>query len=365
MGNQFILPIKTAESFIKDVLSRLGVSDEDIRICADVLLTADIQGVDFEGISLLKAYYDKIKGGFQIPQTNIRIIKETDTTATMDGGYGMGEVVSYRAMEKAIEKAKKYGLGSVAVRNSSHFGMAGYYVRMAIKENMMGLAVTNASPTIAPTFGVEPMLGTNPIAFGAPSDMEFPFVMDFAASVVRKHKIDNLARDGEPIPEGWAINRDGNPHIDGIQLQKDIKARTAAIFPLGGEGELLGGHKGYGLATMMEILSASLQDGAFMRGLQKLNQDNEPVLYGPGHFFLAVNIENFTDVNRCKHIVGEIMRGLQNSKKMPGRDKIYVAGEKEYERQKLLFNEGIPLSKDTRRKLKKIQDELSLSDYNF
>lgn len=365
MKNQSVISVSTAESFLMDVFIRLGVPVEDSRICTDVLLTADIQGVDCEGISLLKTYYDRIKSGGQFPKTNLNTIKETETTATLDGGYGMGQVISYRAMEKAITKAKKYGLGAVAVRNSSHFGMAGYYVLMAVKQNMMGLVTTNARPAIAPTFGVEPMLGTNPIAFGAPSNLDFPFIMDFAVSVVRKNKIDYLAKNGTPIPDNWAIDQQGNSHSNGRQLKKDIEDRKAAILPLGGNGELLGGHKGYGLATMVEILSASLQGGAFMQSLQKINQNGEQFLQGPGHFFLALNIENFIDIEVCKGIVSEIMEKLRNSQKMPNQNKIYVAGEKEYEKRKILLKEGIPLGDELRRDLEIIRDELSLFNYDF
>ena len=176
------------------------------------------------------------------------------------------------------------------MRNSTHYGIAGYYVLMATKENMMGLTVTNARPSIAPTFGVEPMLGTNPVTFGAPSDMEFPFVIDCATSISQRGKIEYLDRAEKPTPEGWAIDQEGKPHTETKQLLKDLVARTAALLPLGGAGETLGGHKGYGYGTMVEILSASLQGGSYMKDLLGFDEHGKRVPYKLGHFFLAMNI---------------------------------------------------------------------------
>ncbi|MFW9917678.1 MAG: Ldh family oxidoreductase [Candidatus Thorarchaeota archaeon] len=359
------IPVETLKRFMNDVFMKLGVPGEDAQICSDILIASDLRGIDSHGVGRLKMYYDRIKAGIQFPETKLQFLKETATTATIDGGHGMGHVIGYRSMELAIKKAREYGLGAVAVRNSTHYGIAGYYVLMAAKENMMGLTVTNARPSIAPTFGVEPMLGTNPVTFGAPSDMEFPFVIDCATSISQRGKIEYLDRAEKPTPEGWAIDQEGKPHTETKQLLKDLVARTAALLPLGGAGELLGGHKGYGYAAMVEILSASLQGGSYMKDLLGFDADGKRVPYKLGHFFLAVNIENFIDIETCKRITGEIMRGLQNSKKVPGQPRIYVAGEKEYEMEQIRVKEGIPANPNLQKNLRIMQEELGLTSYDF
>ena len=363
--NVILIPVETLKSFMKDVFVKLGVPEDEAEICRDILIASDLRGIDSHGVGRLKMYYDRIKDGIQFTKTQFEIIKETATTATVDGDHGMGHVISYKAMRMAMDKAKEYGLGSVAVRNSTHYGIAGYYVIMATKEDMMGLTVTNARPSIAPTFGVEPMLGTNPVTFGAPSDMEFPFVIDCATSISQRGKIEYLDRAGKPTPAGWAIDQEGKPHTNTKQLLKDLVSRTAALLPLGGAGETMGGHKGYGYATMVEILSASLQGGSYMRALLGLDEHGKKIPYKLGHFFLAIDIEHFIDVDTCKRITGEIMRELQNSKKMPGHDRIYVAGEKEYEMEKIRIKEGIPANVNLQKNLRIIQEELELTDYDF
>jgi LDH2 family malate/lactate/ureidoglycolate dehydrogenase len=359
------IPFKTLKRFMKDVFVKLGVPEGDAAICTDVLIAADLRGIDSHGVGRLKMYYDRMKAGIQFPVTRLEVLKETATTATLDGGHGMGHVIGYRAMEMAMKKAKEYGLGAVAVRNSTHYGIAGYYVLMATKENMMGLTVTNARPSIAPTFGVEPMLGTNPITFGAPSDLEFPFVIDCATSISQRGNIEYLDRAEQPTPEGWAIDQKGKPYTDTKQLLKDLVARTAALLPLGGAGETFGGHKGYGYGTLVEILSASLQGGSYMKDLLGFDEQGNKVPYKLGHFFLAINIENFIDIETCKRITGEIMRGLQNAQKMPGHDRIYVAGEKEYEMEKIRLKEGIPANPNLQKNLRIMQEELGLTGYDF
>ncbi|MDX1798954.1 MAG: Ldh family oxidoreductase, partial [Candidatus Lokiarchaeia archaeon] len=187
--NNVLIDSKILESFMRDVFIGLGVPKEDAEIIADVLITSDLRGIESHGIQRCKMYYDRIKQGIYESKTKIDIIKEGSTTALLDGNCGMGHVIAYKAMKMAIEKAKKYGLGAVAVRNSTHFGIAGYYSLMAIKEGMIGITVTNARPSIPPTFGCEPMLGTNPLTVAAPTDEEFPFVLDCATSIIQRGKV--------------------------------------------------------------------------------------------------------------------------------------------------------------------------------
>ncbi len=363
MDESIYLPVNVIENFTVDVFEGLGTPWEDARICADVLIAADLRGIESHGVGRLKYYYDRIEAGVQSVKTEIEIVKETETTAVMDGHHGMGHVIAYRAMRLAMDKAKKYGLGAVAVRNSTHYGIAGYYPLMAAKEGMMGLCVTNARPAQAPTFGTEPMLGTNPIAFAAPSDMDYPFCFDGATSISQRGKIEVAARAEKPIPEGLIIDAEGLTLTDPGQILEDLGKGAAAFLPLGGAGEELAGYKGYDLATTVEILSASLCAGAFMKDMLGLAPDGSRRPYMLGHFFLAIDIEHFIPLEVSKRITGQIMRTLQNSRKVPGQDRIYVAGEKEYEMEKQIRKQGIPVNRNLRRELQTMRDDLSIAGY--
>jgi LDH2 family malate/lactate/ureidoglycolate dehydrogenase len=266
-------------------------------------------------------------------------------------------------MRLAMDKARKYGLGSVAVRNGTHFGIAGYYPLMAAREGMMGFCVTNARPAIAPTFSTEPMLGTNPIAFAAPSDMDFPFCFDGATSITQRGKIEVAARAEKPVPEGWVINAEGKPTTEPGEILEDLGKAAAALLPLGGAGELLAGYKGYDLATLVEILSASLSGGMFMRDLLGFEKDGSRRPYMLGHFFLAVNIEHFLPLDISRRITGEIMRSLQNAQKAPGHDRIYVAGEKEHEREEIVRERGVPVNQNLKEELRYMRDALKITGY--
>lgn len=357
------LPLDVIHGFMLDVFQGLGVPPADARICADVLITSDLRGIESHGVGRLKYYYDRIKAGVQFTETNIEIIKETETTALINGHHGMGHVIAYRAMQMAIEKAGKYGLGAVTVRNGTHFGIAGYYPLMAAEEGMMGLTVTNARPAIAPTLGTEPMLGTNPIAFAAPSDLPYPFCFDGATSITQRGKIEVAARAEKPVPAGWVIDEQGNPATDPDQILEDLGKATAALLPLGGAGELFAGYKGYDLATVVEILSASLCGGMFMKDLLGFAEDGSRRPYMLGHFFLAIDVEHFVPLETSRRITGQIMRALQASRKAPGEDRIYVAGEKEYEKEAMIRERGVPVNANLRQELQTMRDELDIAGY--
>jgi L-2-hydroxycarboxylate dehydrogenase (NAD+) len=357
------VPVDAIHAFMIAVFEGVGTPPEDARICADVLITSDLQGIESHGVGRLKYYYDRIRAGVHLTKTVFEVVKETETTAVVDGHHGMGHVIAYRAMRLAMDKAKQYGLGAVAVRNGTHFGIAGYYPLMAAREGMVGFCVTNARPAIAPTFGTEPMLGTNPIAFAAPSDMDYPFCFDGATSISQRGKIEVAARAEKPVPEGWVIDAEGNPVTDPGRILRDLDKATAALLPLGGAGELFAGYKGYDLATMVEILSASLGGGAFMKDLLGFAPDGSRRPYMLGHFFLAIDIEHFVPVEVSKSITGSIMRALQASRKAPGQDRIYVAGEKEFEKQKLVRQRGVAVNHNLRQELQTMRDELGMEGY--
>jgi L-2-hydroxycarboxylate dehydrogenase (NAD+) len=361
----FWIDFKYLESFMIDVFKGLNMPDEDAKTCAEVLIEADKRGIDSHGIGRLKPiYFDRIKDGILNVNTKIDIVKETCTTAVLDGNNGMGHVIGKTAMEIAINKAKEYGIGMVAVRNSSHYGIAGYYATMATKENMIGITGTNARPSIAPTFGVENMLGTNPLTFGIPTDEEFPFVLDCATSTSQRGKIEVFHREDKEIPPGWVIDEKGNTRTDTHEILKDLINGTAALTPLGGIGEDGAGYKGYGYATVVEILSSALQEGSYLKGL--LGYENgKKIPYKLGHFFIAINVESFTDIIKFKQIAGDILRTLRNSKKAPDQNRIYTAGEKEYETWQERKEKGIPINKSIQVDILSMKEELKLFNYKF
>jgi LDH2 family malate/lactate/ureidoglycolate dehydrogenase len=256
-------------------------------------------------------------------------------------------------------------MGMVAVRNSTHYGIAGYYALMAVQAGMIGMTGTNARPSIAPTFGVENMLGTNPLTFGMPTDEEFPFVLDCATSIAQRGKIEVYDRLGKTLPEGWVIGEDGKPKTDSHQVLIDLVKGTAALAPLGGIGEELGGYKGYGYATAVEILSAALQGGNFLKGLAGLGPDGKSQPYHLGHFFTAINISEFTELETFKKTAGEILRELRRSKKAPGEKRIYTSGEKEHLAWLERKDKGVPVNAPLQKDMRELVKELRLTAYDF
>lgn len=363
-GEEVRLPVEAAKRLVQDAFVALGVPEDDASICVDVLISSDLRGIESHGIGRLKYYCDRIRLGIQLPVTDPEVVRETETTVVLDGHHGMGHVIAYRAMRMAIGKARRYGLGAVAVRNSTHFGIAGYYSLMAADEGMIGLTVTNARPAMAPTFGTQPMLGTNPIAFAAPSDGPFPFCYDGATPITQRGKIEVLARAEKTVPEGWLIDAQGRPATNAEQILKDLDKGQAAFLPLGGQGEAMGGHKGYGLGTMVEILSASLAGGSFLQDLLGVDEKGARRPFMLGHFFLAMDVGHFVPLEESRHTTGQIMRQLQASRKEPCHERIYVAGEKEYESVQRVTREGIGLNANLRRDLRAVCDDLHLEGYD-
>lgn len=352
--------------FVKAVYMAAGVPEEDAEICTEVLLDADRKGIDSHGANRLKPIYlDRIKEEIQSPTTDWKVIKETATTAVLDGGDGMGQVVSHHAMKMAIEKAKKYGTAMVAVRNSTHYGISGYYTDMAAKAGCIGVSGTNARPSIAPTFSVENKLGTNPLTWSMPTDEAFPFSFDAATSIVQRGRIELYEREGRDTPEGMVVGSDGQAMTDSGEILKALVSGEAALAPLGGIGEELAGYKGYNFATVVEILSAALQAGPFLSALSGIGPDGSKQKYHLGHFFIAIDTEAFMGREQFEKTAGNILRELRAARKAPGEDRIYTAGEKEHlvwqERQKT----GLPINESVQKEFLAIRDEFGLNQFVF
>jgi len=355
------IPVSALYDFMNEVFIKLGVPADDAKICSDILIESDLRGIESHGIGRLKMYYDRINQGIQSPVTQIEVIKNKAATAVWDGQHGMGHVIGYRAMQAAIEKAQQYGIGCVAVRNSTHYGICGYYASMAIEKNMIGMTFTNARPSVCPTNGVSPMLGTNPICFGAPADYDYPFLYDAATSISQRGKIELLDRAEEETPAEWAIDLNGKPYTDTKKLLRALIDMDASLLPVGGVQEVSGSHKGYGLSTMVEILCAALQDGAYLHQLHGSDENGNPAPYRLGHLFMAINIDFFVDIESFKKTTGDIMRQLQNSQLMPGEDHIFVAGEKEYLSAIKVREMGVEVNANLLKNIDIMQRELQIN----
>ncbi len=359
------VPWDLVNNFMIDAFKAVGVPEEDAKICADVLLESDRRGIESHGCNRFKPIYiDRINAGIQKPITEYEVLKETPTTLVVDAHDGMGMVASYKAMKSIIAKAKNYGLGMAAIRNSTHYGIAGYWATMASDEGMIGVTGTNARPSIAPTFGVENMLGTNPLTFAIPTDEAFPFVIDCATSITQRGKIEYYARSGKSTPAGMVIGRNGEALTDSEQILKDLKTGQAALAPLGGIGEELAGYKGYGYATVVEILSAALQDGSFLKQLTGFDEDGNKRPYHLGHFFLVINPEFFMGEKTFRKISGEILRELRASEKAPGEKRIFTAGEKAYMTSVYRRDKGVPIGEAVQKEFIEIRDKYDLP-YKF
>ena len=359
------VPWKLMNDFMIDVFKAYGVPEADAAICADVLLESDRRGIESHGCNRFKPIYiDRIVNGTLLPKTELEIVKETPTTAVMDAHDGMGMVASRRMMELLIEKAEKYGMAGGALRNSTHYGIAGYWTGMAERAGMIGITGTNARPSVAPTFGVEPMMGTNPLTFTMPTDEAFPFNFDCATSIVQNGKIEYYQRSGKPTPAGLVVTRDGGTMTDSGEILREMRAGNCALLPLGGLGEDTGGYKGYGFTTIVEILSAALAGGPYMKELSGKNPDGSNKLFRLGHFFFVINPDFFMGLDSFRRTAGGILRGLRAAEKAPGAERIYTAGEKEYLAWQERKDKGVPVGESIQKELIALRDRFELP-YRF
>jgi len=361
-----VIDFDTMERFMVDVFMGIGVPEDDARICADVLVTADKRGIDSHGVGRFKPfYYDRVvKDKVQNAVTNFEIVRDHMAVAVVDGHDGMGMVIAKKSMQLAIEKARTYGIGMVIAKNSTHYGIAGYYALQACDAGMIGLTGTNTRPAIAPTWGVENMLGTNPLVFGFPTDEPFHFTNDYATSIAQRGKIELYHREQKELFPAWVINHDGQPILDPGKVLEALKEGTAALNPLGGPGEDDAGYKGYGYATVVELLSSALWQGPYLKMLLGV-EDGRKVPFHLGHFFIAINVSAFTDLDAFKKHTGDILRALRSSKRVPGAERIWTCGEKEYYAWLDRKDQGLELNPVLQQQLTAVRDELGLKQYVF
>jgi len=341
--------------FCESVFINAGFNDESALLASKVLLSADMRGVDSHGIARLAGYLRLIRAGRINPNPNIQCVHETFTTATLDADKAIGLISAPFAMQLAIEKARIYGTGWVAVQNSNHFGIAGYHAMLAAEKNMIGIALTNASPLVAPTFSVERMLGTNPIAIAIPAGKEAPFVLDMATTTAANGKLENLQRSHQKAPGGWIQDADGKESTDPEEVSKG-----GALLPLGGKREQ-GSHKGYGLGAMVDILSGVLSGANFGPWVPPfvafLNPSDNPVGKGIGHFFGAMRVDAFQPLEEFQQRMDLWLKTFRNAKPISENQKVIVPGDPERMFEELYKNEGFPINEVVWKNLIEISKE--------
>jgi LDH2 family malate/lactate/ureidoglycolate dehydrogenase len=358
----FLADVATAEyqlstepklkAFVSEALVRSGVARDHADVVADVLVAADLRGIESHGVARLESYYvSRIRSGHLNPKPNYEVVRETETTVLLDADNGLGHPAGKLAMQKVIEKAKQHGSAFGGVRNSNHFGIAGYYAMMALEHDMIGMASTNSVKYGAPTFGKDVLLGTNPLAYAIPAGEEPAFVLDFATTTVPKGKLEVYKRKNKPLLPGWAIDGAGSMTTD------PDEALRGALLPLGGFGTEGGGHKGYGLGLLVDILCGVLSGGAFGPTLPHVTDTNMGAI---SHWFGAFRVDGFRDVPAFKADMDKELRFFKSSQRVPGEDRIYVAGEPEFEKTAYHRQYGVPVHAKVWDGLSKLASELNI-----
>lgn len=359
------LDVDKLRDFCRRVFEKMGVAPQDALATADNLVTADLRGIHSHGVARLKRYVDGLKNGVMIARPDEKIVRETPVSVVIDAGAGLGQPVSKRAMQKAIEKAKKSGVGFAAVRNSNHYGIAGYYSMMALEEGMMGFSTTNTAVLVVPTFGKDALMGTNPISVAIPAGKERPYVLDMATSTVPRGKLEVYNRQEKEIPPVWATDENGNPTTDPGRVLKNMLDRAGGgLAPLGGTTEETGGHKGYGLMLLVEILTGVLTGAAFADQVYPRDSSGKPLPANLGHLFAALRIDLFRDPEDFKSDMDVLLGKLKNSSKAEGEDRIYIHGEKEYEKAEENAVKGVPIHPKVIATMKQIAEQIGV-EHNF
>lgn len=345
-------------SFVKKIFLKIGCNEKDADTAATVLLSADLRGVDSHGIARLSGYVRLWEVKRIHTKPDIKIVHETLSTAVVDGDKGLGLVVAPFAMKVAIDKAMQAGTGWVSVKNSNHFGIAGIHAMMALQYDMTGIAMTNASALVAPTFSVERLLGTNPIAVAIPAGNEQPFVADFATTTAANGKLENLQRKNKEAPNGWVQTKTGKPSTNANELKEG-----GSLLPLGGDREH-GSHKGYALGSIVDIFSAIFSGANYGPWVPPFpayvpmpaNLPGE----GIGHFFGAMRIDAFRPADEFKFHIDKWIKRFKSSTPVEGQERVYVPGEQEAEFEKETMKNGIPLLKPVVEDLNKLGEKFGV-----
>ena len=329
------------EQLCNDAFVKFGFTEDESKIISEVLLMSDRIGIESHGMQRMYRYYKSIQKGMIKVESKGKLVFETPVSAVFDAEDGMGQVVGHKAMTKAIEKAKKNGIGMVVVRNSNHYGIAGYYAKLACDQGLIGLSCTNTNAIMVPTYGRMAMLGTNPIAIAMPAE-PYPFFFDASTTVVTRGKLEVYNKKCEPLHDGWALDKDGKPSNDAADVLDNIAAKNGGgIMPLGGSTEDTGSHKGYGWAMVCELFSSILAMGT---------TSDKTGLGGHGgicHGFMVIDPAIFGDADGIKAHLSSYLEALRNSPKAEGQPRIYTHGEKEVEAERRLMAEGIPVNENT------------------
>ncbi|HEX3466513.1 MAG TPA: Ldh family oxidoreductase [Candidatus Elarobacter sp.] len=342
--------------FVELALTTVGAEAEPARIVGEVLVAADRRGIESHGVARLRWFYvDRIRNGRIAARPEYAVVRESPTSMLLDAGNGLGHPASHLAMTRAIEKARESGIAFAAVRNSNHYGIAGYYAMMALEHDMIGICSTDSAHFAVPTFGRTPMQGTNPFAFAVPAGQEPPFVLDFATTTVTYGKLEVYERKGLKLKPGWAVDNEGKPADDPA-----IRHGGGSLLPLGGYGVDNGGHKGYGLGALAEILTGVLAGGWFGAALTVAESLTSPSGI-TSHFFGALRVDAVRDVVAFKRDVGRELRTFKSSARVPGQDRVYVAGEIEHENEIAFRRDGIPLIGPVIDDLDQLADELGIT----
>src|SRR6266436_1760893 len=353
---QVVVPEAKLKDFCNKVWMKRGVPAQDAKVTTDVLVLADLRGIESHGVARLPRYYADLKNGWTKPTDESKIVTETKATAMIDGGRSLGQVVGRKGMELAIKKAKETAVGIVSVRNSHHYGIAGYYSLLALEHDLIGMSMTNAAPLVVPTFGRNAMLGTNPISLTAPAGKERAFVLDMATSVVPRGKLEVFDRQGKKMPLGWAVDKTGRGTEGAYAVLSGMSRRLGGgSVLLGGEGEEHSGRKGYGLGLMGDVLSGVLSGAATGLGVD-VNKAKPNV----GHFFMALDPAAFRPLEDFKRDMDRLSQELKNSPKAEGQSRIYVHGEKSYSRMEKYRREGIPLGVKVVEAMKQVGTEIGV-----
>src|SRR3989442_3256158 len=355
--NQITVQETKLKEFCNRVWTKLGVPEKDAQVTTDVLVLADLRGVESHGVARLPRYYTDLKNGWTRPTDQSKVVRETKATALIDGGQSLGQVVGRKGMELAIKKAKETAIGIVSGRKSHHYGIAGYYSLIALEHDLIGVSMTNAAPLVVPTFGRTAVLGTNPISLTAPASREKPFVLDMATSVVPRGKLEVYDRLKKKMPLGWAVDATGKGTSDPHTVLDALSKRLGGgILPLGGEGEEHSGHKGYGLALMVDVLCGVLSGSATGLGV-----DVDKAKPNVGNFLLGIDPAAFRPVDDFKRDMNRLSRELKDSPKAKGQSRIYVHGEKSHARMEKFQREGIPLSPKVVEAMRQVGTEIGVS----